>query len=171
MVGALSLLIVPHEQREIREAQAQLGLDRVVTVVNSQVEQLERLASAAAARPGLASAIERGMPEARRLALEADFTTLMPGGIATRLHQLGEAQLEPDSNPPVSFATLDLINAVERGDLPPPESYESDGERRIRLAKPIMSTDQRMVGTLLLVVDQNQALSHWPAPLIWVSCN
>ena len=158
-IGALVSVIVPNEQTQIRSAQAALGLQRLVTVVNSQVEQLERLATAAANRPGLATALERGLPQARRIALEADFTTLLPGGVSTRLFRRGEAQLEPNASPPVSFATLDLISSVENGLLPPPESFILDDLRLIRLARPIVTPAGDPVGTLLLVVDQNQALS------------
>ena len=94
-------------------------MDRLVSVVNAQNEQLDRLATAAANRPGLGQALLRGIPEAQRLALEADFTALLPGGVSTRLFALDEAELEPNGQPPVTFATLDLIALVQAGDHGP----------------------------------------------------
>lgn len=158
-LGGLLGVLVPAERQQIQTAQANVVLDRLVSVVNAQHEQLDRLAVSAANRPGLGSALERGMPEVQRLALEADFTSLLPGGYATRLFTIGEAQLEPDAQPPVTFATLDLISRVEAGELPPPESFVQDSTRLIRIARPITYNDQ-IVGTLLSITDQNQALRH-----------
>ena len=152
-------VLVPAERQAIQQAQAAIVLDRLVSVVNAQNEQLDRLATAAANRPGLGQALLRGIPEAQRLALEADFTALLPGGVSTRLFALDEAELEPNGQPPVTFATLDLIARVQAGENPPPESFVHQDVRLIRIARPIRVQD-RVIGSLISVTDQTLALKH-----------
>ena len=158
-LGGLLGVLIPQEREQIRTAQTHVVLDRLVSVVNAQNEQLERLASAAANRPGLADRLERGLSDVQRLALEADFTALLPGGLTTRLFRLNEAQLEPNAALPITFATLDLIRRVEAGELPPAESFTVSSRRMIRLARPIRN-DRGIVGTLMIVIDQNPIFKH-----------
>ena len=157
-IAGLIGYLVPQEQEQIRQAQAKIVLERLVSLVDAQTEQLERLATSAANRPGLGDALIRGLPEVQRLALEADFSLLLPGGIATRIYQLGEAELEPDAAMPITFATLDLIERVESGDVPPAESFVQGDQRLLRLARPIKKDDQ-IVGTLVIVTDQELTLT------------
>lgn len=157
-IGALIGYLAPQEQEQIRQAQARIVLERLVSLVDAQTEQLERLATSAANRPGLGDALIRGLPEIQRLALEADFSLLLPGGIATRIYQLGEAELEPDAAMPITFATLDLIERVESGDVPPAESFIQNDQRLLRLARPIKKGEQ-IVGTLVIVTDQDLTLT------------
>ena len=157
-IAGLIGYLVPQEQEQIRQAQAKIVLERLVSLVDAQTEQLERLATSAANRPGLGDALIRGLPEVQRLALEADFSLLLPGGIATRFYQLGEAELEPDAAMPITFATLDLIERVESGDVPPAESFVQGDQRLLRLARPIKKDDQ-IVGTLVIVTDQELTLT------------
>lgn len=157
-IAALIGYLAPQEQEQIRQAQARIVLERLVSLVDAQTEQLERLATSAANRPGLGDALIRGLPEIQRLALEADFSLLLPGGIATRIYQLGEAELEPDAAMPITFATLDLIERVESGDVPPAESFIQNDQRLLRLARPIKKGEQ-IVGTLVIVTDQDLTLT------------
>lgn len=157
-IAGLIGYLAPQEQEQIRQAQAKIVLERLVSLVDAQTEQLERLATSAANRPGLGEALIRGLPDIQRLALEADFSLLLPGGIATRIYKLGEAELEPDAAMPITFATLDLIERVESGDVPPAESFVQGDQRLLRLARPIKKDDQ-IVGTLVIVTDQDLTLT------------
>ena len=59
---------------------------------------------------------------------------------------------------PITFATLDLIERVESGDVPPAESFVQGDQRLLRLARPIKKDDQ-IVGTLVIVTDQELTLT------------
>ena len=79
-IAGLIGYLVPQEQEQIRQAQAKIVLERLVSLVDAQTEQLERLATSAANRPGLGDALIRGLPEVQRLALKPIFHYCYPAG-------------------------------------------------------------------------------------------
>ena len=54
-IAGLIGYLVPQEQEQIRQAQAKIVLERLVSLVDAQTEQLERLATSAANRPAWAT--------------------------------------------------------------------------------------------------------------------
>lgn len=60
-IAGLIGYLAPQEQEKIRQAQAKIVLERLVSLVDAQTEQLERLATSAANRPGLGDALIRGL--------------------------------------------------------------------------------------------------------------
>ena len=86
--------------------------------------------------------------------LEGQINNALPFSLKTRIIPLGRAKIDRNSYPPLTFTSIDIIQKVESGSLPPPEAQIIGGKSILNWAKPITSNGE-LIGTLFVSFDAN----------------
>ena len=82
--------------------------------------------------------------------------------VSVQLIPVGRGQINSESLPPVNFATLDIINRTERGEIVPMEVLFNPDKKYLQIARPVFKGGN-LVGTLIVFLDPgflSQALSR-----------
>jgi len=96
------------------EHDAQLVANEVTAQLQPQFKALNELAK----DPRVIAALSSPFEEARRT-LAADLQQSIPGALLLRLLPAGSLQTDPDSSPPLTYSSLDLVLKAEDSTLPP----------------------------------------------------
>ena len=72
--------------------------------------------------------------------------------VSVQLIPVGKGQINSESVPPVNFATLDIINRTEQGEVVPMEVLFSTDTKYLQIARPVFKGES-LVGTLIVFLD------------------
>lgn len=96
----------------------------------------------------------------QRAQLARSLTRAIPSALSLRIFPLGSASLNRDTQYPIRYAELDLIQRAEAGQTPLPEVVAIENRWLVNWARPILAPGQSQpLGSLLLVVDASELFS------------
>ncbi len=144
------------QQREAKDSISRSVTFQLSKAVASYAYSLEILAR----DPALIALMREGKKAAiaqRSLQLYKTF----PYAKSLRIYRLGEPRLDSSVSPKVSYACLDLISHIDRGDKHPPVEIHVPGTREQHLAivRPVYS-GKKLIGYLQLTLDV-KAVQVW----------
>ncbi|HVL00941.1 MAG TPA: phosphomannomutase/phosphoglucomutase [Dongiaceae bacterium] len=116
-----------------------------------QARTFDALAGALAKDASLLAALQDGTPDvisARTAALRQQ----LPAATNVQLYSRGDAKKDARTEPPVSFAQLDMVARAEKDDSALPEIHLHDKKEYLTVAKAVREGDH-IVGTLLVSFD------------------
>ena len=127
---------------------ATLLADRLAAEIRSRAERMERLAR----DPALIAALANPDRQARDRHAQR-LRVFFPDAVAVRLLPPGLKEVQPRANPPISFATLDMLRQAETSDRPPPAEVHLVGQpgEHINIDRIVLDAEGRhIVGHLLV---------------------
>jgi len=86
-------------------------------------------------------------------ATEARIKAILPYAVNARIIPLGRAQLDTQSDIPLTFAGLDMIKRSEKGQETPIEFHNLNKTLYIQSISPINNDQQQQIGSLLVTYD------------------
>ena len=135
------------DQRQVQLA-AEHFADRVAGWVAGQARALERLAADAE----LARLLDSGDHDAWRVR-EPELARWFPQSMRVRLVEPGVQEVDMEAEPPLSYATLDLLREAETRETPPGMEAHMFGtpQQHLSLVRRVLdSTGRRIVGHVLV---------------------
>jgi len=126
------------------------------SAVQSYTNSLESLAR----DPVMVNLINNGN-EAQLSARAKELSRAFPYALALRIYRRGTARLDNSASPPVSYACLDLINSIERGDLRPPVEVHAPNtpQAHVEIVRAVLDNG-KPIGELQLVLNA-KVLDTW----------
>ena len=79
---------------------------------------------------------------------EQRIVSQVPHGLAVHLFPQGQAVTQPDANPPLGFAGLDMIRRTEQGQTLAWEAHQADGQAYLHAVTAVRNAEGNLVGTL-----------------------
>jgi len=123
--------------------------------INQRQARLTRQINHIATNIRLSNLVARDDPEERSTE-EARLAQMMPNAIKIRLFKKGQAKVERSIDPPFTFASLDIINRVEQGEVVFLEAIKVNGNWLVSLAAPIkMPSEATIHGSIFVYLDAN----------------
>lgn len=145
----------------LRKAQAATLAARL----GSRIEGYADIVAAAGRSPALAAAL--GDNDSALVAQHAAaLTRLLPALLGVRILPSGYNQIDNASQPPLSYACLDLIRRAEAGRTPPPVEIHLFGTKgqHMVIVRPVVGA-HGIAGTILVTMDVD-LLKKWVQPLL-----
>ncbi len=137
------------------------GAQQFLGHLEQQARTFDALVGALASDPAGVAVLQEGMPEtieARALALKQ----LLPAATNVKLFLRGSAKKDVQTNPPISFAQLDMIARAEKDDTALPEIHLHGDQKFLTVVKAVKAPG-RTLGTLLVSFDFAQIQPLMPA--------
>ncbi len=132
--------------------------------LGSRIEGYADIVAAAGRSPELATALA-GNDSALVAQHAAALGRLLPTLLGVRILPSGYNQIDNTSQPPLSYACLDLIHRAETERTPPPVEvhlFDTKGQHMV-IVRPVVGTDG-IAGTILVTLDVD-LLKKWVQPL------
>lgn len=159
LCGLLGLAVLDNSrEREVRQQQADLNSRILLEQVAQPIRLYREMLTGIALDPELVRLFTTA-DAAGLKAWERTLTALIPGALRVRLLAPGHDKAEPESTPPLSFASLALLRAAEVNDGPTPLELHQSKTAQAHLAAAIgvRDDDGNLVGLIHLATQ--------PAPI------
>lgn len=114
---------------------------------NNVLSQHQALIDRLANSPDVIDRVSQGNPAALSQT-EQRIASQVPQGLAVHLFPIGEAETQPNDNPPLGFAGMDMIRRVEQGQSLPLEAHQVDGQPYLHAVTAVRNANGTLVGTL-----------------------
>jgi len=144
------------QQRAASEALTRAVSYQIAQAANAYANSLEIMAR----DPALLELIKSGSDaELQRRSLQ--LYKAFPYALALRIFKSGGAHLDSQVKPEISYACVDLINSVERGQLKPPVEVHAPNtpQQHVAIVRPVIEGG-KVIGALQLTLD-TKVLSAW----------
>ncbi|NPU90313.1 MAG: phosphomannomutase/phosphoglucomutase [Gammaproteobacteria bacterium] len=119
-----------------------------------QARTFDALTGALARDPAVLAALQDGTPEAIA-ARTASLKQQLPAATNVQLYTRGSAKKDARTEPPVSFAQLDMVARAEKNDSALPEIHLQEQKKFLTVVKAVQDGN-RTIGTLLVSFDFSQ---------------
>lgn len=144
------------QQRTADEAVTRSVADQISSAATAYADTLEGLAR----DPALIQLVKSGTAaELKQRAMQ--LSQAFPDVLALRIFKRGTAQLDNKLNPPISYACLDLIDSVERGNMAPDIEAHAPNtpQQHVEIVRPVLDYG-KVIGELQLVLNV-KVLKAW----------
>lgn len=119
-----------------------------------QARTFDALAGALARDPAVLAALQDGTPQVIA-ARTASLKQQLPAATNVQLYPRGSAKKDARTEPPISFAQLDMVARAEKNDSALPEIHLQEQKKYLTVVKAVQD-GSRTVGTLLVSFDFSQ---------------
>lgn len=142
--------------QELTEQRAKHAADNVRAWVNARQGELQKFVE----RPSLKNLLTGNATEDLNTVL-AHLKKNTEGVIAIRAFKKGEADLDPDSFPPIRYSELAMITAAAKGETVPPELANIQNTWLVNFVLTVKGSEQDSVlGTMIATFDSAQLREH-----------
>ena len=146
-------IIWPRETSQ-QQIQSDVYTQQLTLQLNQRLALLESTLSKVTAHEEMAALLTSKDPE-RLASTEKSIAQSFPFAVRARLTLVGQAKVDPDTYPPLSFAGIDMLQKAERGQLLKPEVHLFEKKKILNYASSIKD-GETVVGTLLVSLDFDQ---------------
>lgn len=144
-----------NQQQQLR---SEVYTQQLTQQVNRRLGLLESTLNKITSHESIATLLTLNIP-ANLYAREEIIAQSFPFALRARLTPAGQAKIDGDSFPPLSYAGIDMIQKAERGQRISPEVHVVETKKILTLAKHISAND-KVIGTLLISLDFDQFAKH-----------
>ena len=146
-------IIWPREINQ-QQTQSEVYTQQLTLQLNQRLALLESTLNKVAIHEDMAALLTSKKPE-HLASTEKSITQSFPFAVRARLTIVGQAKVDPDTYPPLSFAGIDMIQKAERDQLPKPEVHLFEKKKILNFASSIKD-GETVVGTLFVSLDFDQ---------------
>ncbi|MFC3152586.1 hypothetical protein ACFOEK_16235 [Litoribrevibacter euphylliae] len=138
-------------QRHLIETQNALG-QTYLNQLNANLTNIQQSTEQTAAQESLFLLL-RVQDKALKQRTEQQITATLPFAKKTRIIPVGQAQLDTQSEMPLTFAGLDMVKRLEKGQSVPLEFHRLNNTYYLQSIAPIKNDQGRMVASLLVTYE------------------
>ena len=164
VAGAIAGLYLLVQEQVGKDTQAALARAKAETYINGFSQQaltLQRVVAATAASDAIKlPAHARDLDQLE--AVESSLEQQLPLVSNVEIYLRGKARKTDETNPPISFAQLDLINRAEKQESPDPEIHPYGNQRFLTIAAPILD-GSKVLGSVFATFDLKNIIDQVPA--------
>ncbi len=152
-LAAAAYLLVSTQAAPVNERHRAALIDGIASqyeaYINNVLDQHNALMSQIAASPVVIDQISIGDPTQLR-EVEQFIVSQIPNALTVHVFPVREAVQDNTSNPPLSFAGLDMITRAEQGQNLSIEAHQYNGTAYLQSVKAVRNSSGRLIGTVAI---------------------
>lgn len=149
--GSLYYQLIENTGKAVTEQMVNTDGRLAVQAIVQQIDVLKQISAVVAHEQPILRALSSDDP-AQLQALEEESRQTLAGATTVKIVPLHKGHKDDSSQPPISFAQLEMIKVAEAGSAPPPEVHRSKDQLYVSFVSPIKQGEET-VGTLYTAFD------------------